>query len=280
MRACMKKRIIKISVIVACVIFAVWVLLTNILVSFTEYTLRYSSLPDGLEGFKIAQVSDFHNNDMWGVKDAIVGGIREQKPDIIALTGDLADSNDTKIDVALQLVEELCTIAPCYYVTGNHEEWMQDDEFDRLLKGLSECGVTILRDEMVTFSKNGEELVIAGIDDPLFSQGICSIPEIAGNDERFTLLLSHRPEYYSAYKSSGVQLVLSGHAHGGQFRLPFIGGVYAPHQGFFPEYDGGIYQDGDFALAVSRGVGNSVLPVRFNNAPEVVIIELTKNKIQ
>lgn len=272
----MKKRIIKISVIAAGVLFVVWVLLTNILVGFTEYTIEYADLPDAFNGFKIAQVSDFHNNDMWGVREAVVGGIRERAPDIIVLTGDLVDSTDTKVDISLELVKELSEIAPCYYVTGNHEGWLEDDDFGRLIDGLSEYGVTILRDETATFTKNGEEIVIAGIDDPVFSFGIDRISEIAGDDKRFTLLLSHRPEYYETYKTSGVQLVLSGHAHGGQFRLPFIGGIYAPDQGFFPEYDSGVYQDGDFALAVSRGVGNSVITVRFNNMPEVVMVELTK----
>lgn len=272
----MKKRIIKISVIAAVALFVLWVLLTNILVGFTEYTIEYADLPDALDGFRIAQVSDFHNNDMWGVKEAVVGGIRERTPDIIVLTGDLVDSNDTKIEVSLELVKELCEIAPCYYVTGNHEGWLEDDDFGKLIDGLSENGVAILRDETATFSKNGEEIVIAGIDDPVLSRGIYRLSEIAGDDERFMLLLSHRPEFYEVYKTSGVQLVLSGHAHGGQFRLPFIGGIYAPDQGFFPEYDSGVYQDDDFALVVSRGVGNSVIAVRFNNMPEVVMIELSR----
>lgn len=272
----MKKRVVKVSLIVIAAVLVVWVFVTNILVGFTKYTIEYDSLPEAFDGFKIAQVSDFHNADMWGVKDSVVNGIREQKPDIIAITGDMVDSTYAKVDVSLELVKELSEIAPCYYVTGNHEAWIGDADFDKLMNGLSEYGVTILRDETVTFSKNGEEIIIAGVDDPVFSYGVDRIPEIAGSDERFTLLLSHRPEYYEAYKTSGVQLVLSGHAHGGQLRLPFIGGLYAPHQGFFPEYDSGVYQDGDFALVVSRGVGNSVFPIRFNNMPEVVMIELRK----
>lgn len=272
----MKKRIIKISLIAVAALFVVWVVLTNILVSFTKYTIEYDSLPEAFDGFKIAQVSDLHNNDYWGVKDSVVGGIREFQPDIIALTGDLVDSTDPKVDVALELVKELSEIAPCYYVTGNHEAWIGDGEFERLLNSLSDYGVTVLRDDVTTVSKDGEELLIAGVDDPVFTHGVYRIRDIAGDDERFTVVLSHRPEYYETYKASGVQLVLSGHAHGGQFRLPFIGGIYAPHQGFFPEYDSGVHQDGDFALVVSRGVGNSVFPVRFNNTPEVVLVELCR----
>ncbi len=272
----MKKRIIKISLLALAAIFVVWLVLTNVLVGFTKYELEYSSLPEPFDGFKIAHVSDFHNNDFWGVKDSVVNGIKEFSPDIIALTGDLVDSTDIKVDVALELVEGLSGIAPCYYVTGNHEAWIGDEELERFMDGLSEYGVAILRDETTVISKGGEELLIAGVDDPVFSNGVHKIPAIAGDDERFTILLSHRPEYYEAYKSSGVQLVLAGHAHGGQFRLPFVGGIYAPHQGFFPEYDSGVHQEGDFTLVVSRGVGNSVFPIRFNNMPEVVLAELCR----
>ena len=98
------------------------------------------------------------------------------------------------------------------------------------------------------------------------------ISEISSH--QFTVFLSHRPEYYETYKKTDANLVLTGHAHGGQFRLPFIGGVVAPNQGFFPEYDSGVYREDEFAMVVSRGIGNSIIPVRVNNQPEIVLIEL------
>lgn len=271
-----KQKIIIISMAALGALLVIWTFVTNITVGLTRYTITYSSLPEQFDGFRIAQVSDFHNADFWGVEDAVVNAVKESKPDIIAVTGDLVDSTYPNVEVSLSLVRRLSDIAPCYYVTGNHEAWIGDENFKRLTGSLSEYGVTILRDSTAVLEKNGAELLIAGIDDPVFSYGIDNIPEIAGNDERFTLLLSHRPECYDVYKVSGVQLVLSGHAHGGQFRLPFLGGLYAPHQGILPEYDCGIFQDGDFALVVSRGIGNSVFPVRFNNQPEVVSVELHK----
>ena len=94
----------------------------------------------------------------------------------------------------------------------------------------------------------------------------------------FTILLSHRPEYFETYVEAGLDLVLSGHAHGGQFRLPFAGGLAAPNQGLFPEYDSGLYTEGSTNMVVSRGIGNSVIPVRFNNRPEVIIVELQKGE--
>ena len=90
----------------------------------------------------------------------------------------------------------------------------------------------------------------------------------------YAILLSHRPELFETYAACGVDLVLSGHAHGGQFRLPFIGGLIAPNQGLFPKYDAGLFTDGNTNMIVSRGIGNSIIPIRFNNRPEIVLLEL------
>ena len=100
------------------------------------------------------------------------------------------------------------------------------------------------------------------------------LEELHTEDDVFTILLSHRPELFDIYADHGMDLILSGHAHGGQFRLPFIGGLVAPNQGLFPEYDAGIYTEGNTNMLVSRGVGNSILPFRINNRPEVILIEL------
>ncbi len=102
------------------------------------------------------------------------------------------------------------------------------------------------------------------------------LSELMSDNDKYTLLLSHRPELFEVYVKCGADLVLSGHAHGGQFRLPFVGGLVAPNQGLFPEYDAGLYTEGNTNMVVSRGVGNSILPFRFNNRPEVILIELEK----
>ena len=104
------------------------------------------------------------------------------------------------------------------------------------------------------------------------------LDELADDQAGYTILLSHRPELFDTYVSGEIDLVLSGHAHGGQFRLPFIGGLYAPGQGFFPKYDAGMYSKETTSMVVSRGLGNSIIPLRFNNRPEIVLIELTGEK--
>ena len=114
-----------------------------------------------------------------------------------------------------------------------------------------------------------------GIDDPDFDENSINLLGEICSDNVFTVLLSHRPELFYEYVCAGAELVLSGHAHGGQFRIPFIGGVYAPHQGILPEYDAGLYTEGDTNMYVSRGIGNSDFPIRINNRPEIVFIELT-----
>jgi predicted MPP superfamily phosphohydrolase len=104
------------------------------------------------------------------------------------------------------------------------------------------------------------------------------LAEFCSDGNGFTILLSHRPELFDTYANHDLDLILSGHAHGGQFRIPFIGGVVAPNQGFFPKFDAGIYTDGDTNMLVSRGVGNSIFPFRVNNRPEIILIELKSSK--
>ena len=135
--------------------------------------------------------------------------------------------------------------------------------------------------------RNASLVSLIGIDDPNFSNdngssvGISMLPEDIRNlvsTDSFTILLSHRPEYFSQYVSADFDLVFSGHAHGGQFRLPFIGGLVAPNQGLFPKYDAGLFKESNTNMIVSRGIGNSIIPLRFNNRPEIVLVELRTKK--
>ena len=145
------------------------------------------------------------------------------------------------------------------------------------------AGVTVLEDAKVTITAEGEQLVLLGVNDPSFETDYLlgdsetvmrtKLAELHTADS-FTVLLSHRPELFPIYAENKVDLVLSGHAHGGQFRLPFFGGLIAPNQGLFPAYDAGLYTDGNTNMSVSRGIGNSLFPFRVNNRPEVILIQL------
>lgn len=272
----------KIIILICIVAILMWMLYTNLCVTFTHYTISFDSLPKSFQGFKIAHISDFHNARFGNAVESIVDGINEEKPDIIVITGDLIDSSNTNIEVSLDLVKGLVEIAPCYFVTGNHEAWVNNDDYQILENGLTEYGVVILRDSEVLLSKGDEKISLIGVDDPDYADSVNGIANTMSVDKidklssegLFTIMLSHRPEYYKIYKATDVNLVLSGHAHGGQFRLPFIGGLVAPNQGLLPKYDSGVYQEDEFAMVVNRGIGNSIIPIRFNNQPEVIIIEV------
>ena len=249
-----------------------------------SYTISSQRLPTAFDGFRIAQVSDLHNTEMGANNEKLLTTLQDSHPDIIVFTGDLIDSRKTKVDVALEFAEQAMQIAPCYYVTGNHEARV--DEYTALKEGLTSLGVAVLENARTEVELAGEKITILGVDDPSFQENYLfgdaetvmrgKLSTFTSETDSFTILLSHRPELFDIYVEFGIDLVFSGHAHGGQFRLPLIGGAFAPNQGFFPKYDGGIFTQGNTSMIVSRGVGNSIIPFRINNKPEVILIELIK----
>lgn len=261
--------------------FGVVTLLENRTVGATHYTISSQRLPAQFDGYKIAQISDFHNAVFGKENDQILALLREEQPDLIAFTGDLVDSNHTDLEVAAEFVAQAAKIAPCYYVTGNHEARL-GEAYWTLEKQLTDAGVTVLHDEVVDLWKGEGQIQVIGLDDPEFTDRDPSIQtgiletKLASMElqDGFRLLLSHRPEAFAAYVAQDMDLVLSGHAHGGQVRLPLIGGIIAPHQGLFPQYDGGVYSAENTVMVVSRGIGNSTFPLRVNNPPEVVVVQL------
>ena len=277
----MRKKRIFVTILLLLFILVVWTIWGNVTVGVTRYTVTSNRLPHSFDGYKIAVVSDLHNVQFGNNNSQLVEKIKKEHPDIIAITGDLVDSNRTDIEIAIQLVSQLTEIAPCYYVTGNHEAWI-NEQYKELEKGLLAENVVILHDNVIQLTKGSETIQIAGQDDPYFTNTDTYIQESMlqtrisnmSLSNEYCILLSHRPETFEAYVSEEVDLVLSGHAHGGQFRVPFLGGIIAPNQGLFPEFDAGKYIKNNTIMIVSRGIGNSIIPIRFNNRPEIVIVEL------
>ena len=262
-------------------ILIVWTAWGNAALELNTYTISSRGLPDAFDGYRIAQVSDLHNAEFGDGNQRLLDMLREAEPDMIAITGDLIDSRKTNIAVALAFAEEAVRIAPCYYVSGNHEARVP--EYRELKAGLEAAGVTVLDDARVEIEISGKSITVIGVNDPSFHADYLTsdaavmdrkISELSSEDASFTILLSHRPELFDTYAAHDMDLVLTGHAHGGQFRLPLIGGLIAPNQGLFPKYDDGLYSEGNTNMIVSRGLGNSIIPFRFNNRPEVVLIEL------
>ena len=277
-----KRRLAVLSVLLPILLgFVIWVIHSNTVPTLTEVTIPAEGLPSGFDGFRIVQISDLHDAEFGKDHAKTLGLIREAEPDVILLTGDLIDKHEGRTDVALTVsfVEQAVGIAPCYYVTGNHEGAIPAETYAELEEALLSLGVTVLHGEAVTLERGGDSVTLAGIDSPAFGHGESASPdlsELCGTG--YTILLAHHPEFFAKYAEAGADLVFSGHVHGGQFRLPFVGGLYGPGQGLFPDYDGGLYtipaDGGETLLYVSRGLGNSEIPVRFANRPEVILAVL------
>lgn len=275
----MKRKVIFFIILLLFIVIA-WLVWSNKTVKTTDIIVSSNNLPTEFNNYKIAHISDFHNAEFGEKNSKIIDILKNQNPDIIAVTGDLVDSNHTNIDIAVSFMKQAVKIAPCFYVTGNHEAWTE--QYDELESKLIECGVNVLHDTYFYLEKNSTKIKLVGIDDPSFTKGYELTEESIIEtklkefdlEDSYTILLSHRPEYFKTYVNSNIDLVLTGHAHGGQFRLPFIGGLVAPNQGLFPKYDSGLFTENNTNMVVSRGIGNSIIPVRINNRPEVIIIKL------
>ena len=282
MTAKKKKFIFLVVVAIVLVVLVIWIAWGNTALELNTYSVSNAKLQQNFDGYRIAHVSDLHNAEMGKDNEKLLTFLRDADPDIIAITGDLIDSRSTNVEIALNFIREAVKIAPCYYVTGNHEARV--NEYDELKSGMEAAGVIVLEDARTEISLEGKTITLIGVNDPSYQTDYLfgdsetvmdtKLEELHTEDDVFTILLSHRPELFDIYADHGMDLILSGHAHGGQFRLPFIGGLVAPNQGLFPEYDAGIYTEGNTNMLVSRGVGNSILPFRINNRPEVILIEL------
>ena len=276
-----KKTVLIMSVLVI-LCLGIWILWGNTALEVNEYEIMSDKIPEAFTGFRIAQVSDLHNAEFGEGNEKLIELLSQTDPDIIVITGDLIDSRHTDIEIALDFARQAIKLAPVYYVSGNHEARVH--EYEDLKMGLAEAGVIVLEDQKVQITREGGSITLMGIDDPSFQEDYLfgdsesvarqAIKDLQNESDGYTILLSHRPELFDSYVDSGVDLVFSGHAHGGQFRLPFIGGLVAPNQGFFPKYDAGQFTEENTTMIVSRGVGNSIIPLRFNNRPEIVVAEL------
>ena len=288
----MKKRLSKKMNIVLCslmvmlIILVIWIIWGNTALMVNTTTISSSRIPASFSGFRIAQVSDLHNAEFGESNERLLELLSENEPNIIVITGDLVDAQHTNITIALDFAAEAVRIAPVYYVTGNHEASLS--QYSTLKAGLEVAGVVVLEDEAVQLESNGEAVTLIGLSDPNFTirgDVFGEVPDMVniklkslmGDESGYTILLSHRPELFESYAACDIDLIFSGHAHGGQFRLPLIGGLIAPNQGFFPKYDAGMFSAHNTHMVVSRGLGNSIIPFRINNRPEIILVELNPN---
>lgn len=260
-----------------------WTLWENTALTVTPVTITSRRIPTGFSGFRIAHLSDLHNAEFGKGNSRLLNLLEKTQADIVVITGDLVDSRHTNEKIALDFVKKAVQLAPVYYVPGNHEARIRG--YAAIRVSLAAAGVTVLEDREVTLSRGGDTITLAGLADPYFTLQKDPwkltpalirhrLNGLIQKEKGYHILLCHRPELFRTYLDSGVDLAFCGHAHGGQARLPFIGGLLAPHQGWFPRYDAGLYTEGNTRMVVSRGIGNSLCPLRFNNRPEIVVAEL------
>ena len=252
-----KKNFILLAVVVFVLIaLVIWIIWGNTALEQNIYTISSSRLPEMFDGYRIAHISDLHNTSMGENNEKLLDMLREAEPDIIVITGDLIDSRHTNVEVALQFAQEAMKIAPCYYISGNHEARV--DEYDELKCGLIDLGVIVLEDSKVEISIGGETITLIGVHDPSFQTDYlfgnsamvmnAKLTELHTDGDGFTVLLSHRPELFNTYVDSDVDLVLSGHAHGG---LTAADGLLGRRFGVRP----GV---GGIGVLVGRGIGGSL----------------------
>ena len=280
------KNNIGLSIVLLClflglVAFIAWILWSNKAIKLSEVSIK---APLDL---KIIQISDYHNAYFKNNLEKPLALIRDAEPDIIVITGDFIDSRHTNLKRSIAFATELVKIAPCYYTPGNHESRMPR-EYTALVDTLEELGVCVLCDSSITLDAHGVPYTLIGVEDPMFeikkNDSVEKVKvvvrnklqELIKNDDTYKIVLCHRPEAFSIYVQAGVDLAFTGHAHGGQVQIPFVGGLIAPNQGFFPKYTQGTHTSGKTTMIISRGIGNSLCPIRVNNRPEIILANLNK----
>lgn len=265
------------------------------------YVYKSEKLPEEFNGFRIIHLSDLHNCVYGYEADELIKIVKRNKPDIIVITGDSFDSRRRQYFDSLDIIKKLTEIEMVLYVTGNHEE-LSPDLKEIFLNEIKSYGVQVLDCDGIEINRGGSSIFINGIADftsfavkyDLLEKAIaknldCEDLELLKDSfceklrnfaqtkpDGFNILLSHRPEMFDAYAENGYDLVFCGHAHGGQFRIPPIGPIYSPGQGFLPKFSEGPHTKENTTMIVSRGLGNSSFPLRINNRPQILVTELRR----
>lgn len=278
-----KKLLLAAAFIFGIICFCIWQN-NSIVIKNSKYI--NAKIPNSFKDFTIAHVSDLHNKEFGKNQVKLLNKLKSVSPDIIVITGDLIDRRKFDLDIAITFIKGAVEIAPVYYVPGNHEAW--SGKYASIKEKLMANGVIVLDNTAFELKKGDDSIQILGLSDPDFltsdyldgtdNREILKQLKIWSSSESFKILLSHRPELFNLYFENNMDLIFTGHAHGGQFRIPGIGGLVAPDQGFFPKYASGSYNKGMSTMFVSRGLGNSIIPIRIFNRPEIVVVSLKQKR--
>lgn len=276
----MKKKLCKISGMIGAASLAYYH--QNKTIKVSTHEISSEKLPEKFKGFKIAQVSDIHCEKIGGSDQLFLQTLKKENPDIIVITGDVLDSYRNNFEIAYNILAQIAEIAPCYYVSGNHELRL-DNEYKELKLVLDKLGIINLCNSFREIYKDGDSIILSGVEDfnYFIKQDISNYYSNHRNmllslyhPEKYNILLAHRPEKFFVYSEVGYDLIFSGHAHGGQWNIPFLGRIFSPSQGYFPEYTHGCYTAKNSNMIISQGLGNSSFPMRINNRLELIIVTL------
>jgi uncharacterized protein len=249
--------------------------LERLSVAVRRYRVPVRALPASFEGFTILHLTDLHDKEFGAGGKELVELLAHERFDLIALTGDMVVGTRPRLTPTLDLVAAFRKLsdAPVFSVSGNHE-WRLEraPEFNHKLQ---QSGAQVLANASSAVRRGEDRLWVVGVDDPVTRRDHLT-QALSGTDDRSPrILLAHSPHPYSEAVKQGVDLMLAGHTHAGQVRIPFLGAPYVPSMGFFPRYDYGLYSSGPTSMIVSGGLGESGLPIRFNIRPEISLITLT-----
>ncbi len=255
-----------------------------------QYEITSSRLPEEFNGLRMVHLSDLHGKRYGRQNRKLIKAIYEEKPDLVVMTGDMADTSRGAVSRLLELSRRLTRRYPVYFVMGNHEQALRWPVQTRLLRQLKKTGV-ILLDNTCRQMRRGQGCInLYGLATPMvyykdplgeYERGIhfsvSDAKKLLGeiDGDHFNILLAHNPLYYPSYRDWGADLTLSGHIHGGIIRIPGKGGLLSPDLTFFPKYDGGLFTEKGRCLVVSRGLGNHFL-VRVRNPEELVVVTLRR----
>ena len=271
-------------VLVAIAILSILIFLQNTLIEVSKYNIKSDKIPKEFNEFKIVHLSDFHSYGFFEDNFRMIEKINDEYPNIIVMTGDMVNKYDKNFEKFLNLAEDLSKKYEIYYIVGNHEMRLRKNDLNYIVQKLKKFEIKVLNDEKITIIREKEFINIYGINIPLSFYKVVNKPtnveEVISsvlnkcNEKEYNILLAHNPLYFEEYSRENVDLILSGHVHGGMIRLPFIGAILSPERKFFPKYSSGVYEINNKKLLVSRGLGHSRPGIRLFNKREIVSITL------
>ncbi len=242
-----------------------------------RYTVPVSNLPPAFEGFTILHLSDLHQKEFGTRQKRLLELIGHQRFDVVAITGDLLIQQHPDVQPALDLLKGLPPV-PIFFVNGNNEWGAVWQKKYTITRRLGTAGAMVLANRSVPVSRGGDHVWIAGVDDPTNQLDRLDRAMAGADDGATVILLAHSPAIFSKAVRAGVNLLLSGHTHGGQIRLPAVGAIWGPGLGLFPAWDYGEFRKGMTTMIVNGGLGESIIPVRINMQPEIVLVTLVREQ--